>query len=923
MHKQKHSYIIHADKDGGPSRFLVDLKKLETGFAGKKERTGWYEKISDRLAGLDFDKACKKRKKHCRHFTERVSGIFDRITAYRPADEAAFFRGHRLRAEKNSRLQRLAIFPFIAVFSKLFVFVFKIIYRACFEAGWLGAFIIRLAFFSVLAALRSVLWSGKTFFRLFGSLAVLIGSFSAAKIFTGRERAPKKEEAERNIFYGRESRESAPYKKETGEKRSFRPHIPSRGFRRVVLFIIISAVIILPFKAYSYYRQMYAMKDKVLSASAAAVGQMTAGTESIAQNDFSAAGDNFKSASEYFLEARSDIGEISGILGVLKPILPEGDIKMAAEADTILRAGNTSAELAAVLSRGWGGLGENSPLDVKGTVNDLKRSIDQACALSAELKLELSEIDASSLPDEYRDKFAGIAPKAGLLASSLAELKDILGELEIFLGFEYDRRYLLVFENNAEMRASGGFIGSFARLDLSDGQIKNLKVPSGGSYDTEGGLYERIVAPEPLWLVNPLWHFWDANWWPDWPASAGKLAWFYEKSGGPTVDGVIAITPTVIENMLRVIGPVDMGADYGFTVDADNFWDITQTFSEEKPKDHPDYAPNPYLAATTTAESGATSTGEVKPEPKKIIGDLLEAIRTKLSGRLDKDTLLGLISVLEQGLREKHILPYFRDDDQEAKIIARGWGGEMNETGWDYLLVADTNIAGGKSDRVIKEKIDLKTDVGADGSVVDTLVITRTHTGAKGDKFTGVRNNDWMRIYVPAGSELVEASGFSRPDSALFGEPDPGWQRDPDVARAEDGAVEDTRTGTLIYEESGKTVFANWSQVDPGQTAVITFKYRLPFSLKSPEKDDTLKGKIVTLFGSAGKDLIPYALMAQKQPGSAGSEFTSVLSLPDARGIVWRYPANENIDERGWKISTDLSVDRYYAVLMDTTNRPY
>jgi len=78
-----------------------------------------------------------------------------------------------------------------------------------------------------------------------------------------------------------------------------------------------------------------------------------------------------------------------------------------------------------------------------------------------------------------------------------------------------------------------------------------MEVPSGGGYDTEAGLTEFIAAPEPLHLVDPLWHFWDANWWPDWEKSAKKLMWFYEKSDGPTVDGVISITPTVIEKIIR------------------------------------------------------------------------------------------------------------------------------------------------------------------------------------------------------------------------------------------------------------------------------------------------------------------------------------------------------------------------------------
>ena len=204
------------------------------------------------------------------------------------------------------------------------------------------------------------------------------------------------------------------------------------------------------------------------------------------------------------------------------------------------------------------------------------------------------------------------------------------------------------------------------------------------------------------------------------------------------------------------------------------------------------------------------------------------------------------------------------------------------------------------------------------GSIVNTLTVTRKHTAGKGDVFTGVRNNDWMRIYVPRGSRLLEAEGFGGPDKALFERPEPSWRKDPDVEMAGRGEMTDTKTGTLIYEESGKTVFANWSQVDPGGTAVIRLKYELPFSLipDAPEDPLSLKERIGDFFSGGGKKVAPYALLAQKQPGSPGSEFTATLALPDDYGVVWRYPDDKAIGARGWKISADLSVDRYYAVLL-------
>jgi hypothetical protein len=486
------------------------------------------------------------------------------------------------------------------------------------------------------------------------------------------------------------------------------------------------------------------------------------------------------------------------------------------------------------------------------------------------------------------------------------------------LGSADDKRYLLVFQNNTEMRATGGFIGSFALVDFRDGKIKNIEVPGGGSYDTEAGLYAKVKAPEPLRLVNPLWHFWDANWWPDWPTSARKLMWFYEKSDGPTVDGVISFTPTVIERMLEIIGPVEIAgacpensatttasrencaASSSLIINADNFLTTVQELAEQKP--------------------------DVTKQPKKIIGDLMAKIMEELPKRLNKDTLINLLGAMEDSLNEKHILFYFTDDELQKKIENYGWGGNVKQTAWNYLSVINTNIGGGKSDKSMEETINHETEILADGSIINTLEIKRAHNGEKGEPFSGVRNVDWMRIYVPQGSELISASGFKRPADIYFEEPDPGWQDDPDVYAGESAAKTDKTSGTEIYNEAGKTVFANWSMADPGQTAAIYLKYKLPFKLtpkESKEKKqmkDLLLDKAVEIFNPGQKQLLPYALLAQKQAGSKGDKITSTLKLPDNFKIVWSYPENAAVETDGWNISDSLNVDKYWAVILEINN---
>jgi len=415
------------------------------------------------------------------------------------------------------------------------------------------------------------------------------------------------------------------------------------------------------------------------------------------------------------------------------------------------------------------------------------------------LNVLLGEINLSVFPSEYRDKLILVKDSLSKSEPILSEVYDLSEKLMVFLGQKTDKRYLFVFQNNSELRASGGFIGSYALVDFSNGEIKNIEVPGGGSYDTEAGLKEFIIAPEPLHLVNPLWHFWDANWWPDFKKTALKLMWFYEKSGGPSVDGVISLTPTVVEDLLGVIGPIDMTEKYGLIIDKDNFWKETQSLAEQKP--------------------------DKTKKPKKIIGDLMNKIFEELPQRINKENIFDVTKTLLKTLNEKQILFYFEDDELENKVREYSWSGEIENTISDYLMVVNTNIAGGKSDKVIKQKINHNVEITADGEIYDTVVVEREHTGVKGDLFTGVRNNSWMRFYVPLGSELIKARGFWPIDEGLFSKPEDGWKVDPDLL-AEREAYIDTDSWTKVYEESGKTVFANWSWVNPGEKVVVSIKYK-------------------------------------------------------------------------------------------------
>ncbi|MEI6378514.1 MAG: DUF4012 domain-containing protein [Candidatus Falkowbacteria bacterium] len=631
---------------------------------------------------------------------------------------------------------------------------------------------------------------------------------------------------------------------------------PQASFLKpAAVFALILFIVLAPFAGYRNFNFLLGLKDKIISAAHAAIGNMQSAKQAAEGRDLNKAAANFSQAGQDFLQAETDIARINSLLLKLAGALPNSDLKLASSAQNLAAAGRIGSDMAANLAEAINSLLAAGELTDR--LDAFNGRAVEASAQARELQQTLSQIKLSDLPDQYRQDFTDLKNTADLVASSLTEIVDLVEDIKIFAGAEQDRRYLLIFQNNAEMRASGGFIGSFALLDLAKGKIKKMETPGGGAYDTEGGMRVRLAAPEPLWLVDSLWHFWDVNWWPDWPRTAKKLSWFYEKSDGSSVDGVIAFTPDTIIALLKLVGPIDL-PQYKTTISADNFTDTVQYIAEQK--------------------TGATST------PKMIIGDLSGKLIEKLGQNLDRQKLVALLSLVEKSLDQKQVLLYFSDNRLEQKVASLGWDGAIKQTDNDYLMVVNTNIAGGKSDRRMTQIIDHRASVAADGSIIDTLLITREHTGIRNELFSGVRNVDWMRIYVPLGTELISAEGFRIPEAKYFSKASIGTEDDPDLANERQAEVEPA-TLTKIYREQDKTVFANWLMVDPGEKAQIKLVYRLPFGLRPTDNSSG---------GLPSEQLYKYTLLMQKQPGANNVAYASSLDLADKGKLIWHYPDSNN-----------------------------
>lgn len=656
---------------------------------------------------------------------------------------------------------------------------------------------------------------------------------------------------------------------------------PAGRFSYAFSFAAILLLFSCSIPGFSYVQQALEMKTNLVATGEKALGQFAQAKDNLSSSQFDKAAVDFSNSYQILSDANHDIEKIGGNFSEVLRFVP--GISRLASANYVLSAGEHFSLAGKSLAESAKSLSSiGNPLDSANQDNqpsltdlflNLRSGIQKSSEELSAAQTDLDKVNMDDLPPETKGKFSELKSKLPLVNASL---KNFLDYSQIFLdvlGYNGPRKYLFLFENNQEMRPTGGFIGSYGILDISNGRVKKLFVDD--IYNPDGQLKARVIPPGPIQKMSAVWTMHDANWFPDFPTSAEKVAWFYEKTGGPTVDGVIAITPELLHDLLEVTGPIDM-PEYGKTIDADNFVEETQQEVEV------DYDKD-------------------LNQPKKFVADLTPKILDKVMSERGLAAMMNTLKAFNSALSEKHLLLYSRNYNIQKLISDQKWSGEILNTDKDYLSVINTNINGYKTDGVINETIDHKSEIGSDGSIIDTVSITRKHNGGneKYDWWNKV-NGDWMRVYVPKDAKLISADGQTRetvPPALDYASL--GFKKDPQVQAEEDSSTIDEKSGTKIYDENNKTVFANWVYVSPGESTTITYKYVLPFKMS---------------FDSLYHPADSFSVLYQKQSGSVGSKLNSQINLPSGMRTIWRWPDNLNQDGNTLRMEAILDTDKFVGL---------
>lgn len=377
---------------------------------------------------------------------------------------------------------------------------------------------------------------------------------------------------------------------------------------------------------------------------------------------------------------------------------------------------------------------------IKGNLSlaDTELALAEAAFKHVSLQETWMRVESFSIGQNLQKLFRELSNIRGRIAT----LRQGLVLVPEFIGLYGKRTYLVIFQNNMELRPTGGFIGSFGLLTMEDGMLNDFVVQD--IYTADGVLKGHIDPPEPIktHLGQEHWYMRDSNWDPDFFFTGARLVWFMEKELDMQVDGVVAIDLTFIQELLKITGPVEI-KDFNETVTSDNlFLNLEKRIQSEQ-------------------FPGST-------QKKDILSSLASVLMKKL---LSLDVpITEFPAVVHRALEEKHLQVYLVGTESERLINEFGWGGKMSYADAclspgciaDYLKIVDANLGVNKVNYYLDRTLGEDVRILETGSVEHILTVTYKNRSSEDDPFAGVYKN-YLRVYVPKESVLTGAEVNSLP----------------------------------------------------------------------------------------------------------------------------------------------------------------
>lgn len=433
------------------------------------------------------------------------------------------------------------------------------------------------------------------------------------------------------------------------------------------------------------------------------------------------------------------------------------------------------------------------------------------------------------------------------------------------------KTYLLLAQNEDELRPTGGFITAAATLLIRDGRILSLTFQNSSDFDNWQRPYPRAPWQLQQYMNSPVLIFRDANWFTDFRTSARYAEYLYSYANEHSVDGVIAFNQHTLVELLRIVGPVQLEGQ-AQPISADNVIAFMRAEKSNHTEVDNDWTKKAFINDITAALLGKLFSGDVPP--------------------------YELVQLLVRLLNEKHVLLQLDDPSLTSFLARRGWDGALRVGEGDFLMAVDANIGFNKTNAVVHASLSYDVDLTDLEAPRSQLVVAHQNDASARVPCLHypylstialpvelIQNDypidrcywNYLRVYVLADTDMLGATVQTVPAEWTFRKRTVPPQVD------------------VLEEEKldGLRGFGTFKVVPGGQSLASGFRFALPADV---------------LTRGADSRLVTYRLKVQKAAGTVGVAITVRVHLPNGASIQ-TVPLGAVVEEQNVLIRSALVTD--------------
>jgi Protein of unknown function (DUF4012) len=391
----------------------------------------------------------------------------------------------------------------------------------------------------------------------------------------------------------------------------------------------------------------------------------------------------------------------------------------------------------------------HTPLVTASDIALVDRTFNNVMPLIADIEFQGSHLAINALPlnTHSKDQMRQYLQMLPEITSALNWMHGLLGATGWLLGVDQPRTFLIQTMDRSELRATGGFTGQYGELHIQNGRVApfSLRDISFVEYSDNSPISGH-VAPSAYrsWWPFANWGLRDSNLSADFPTSAQLAIKQYKLETKTSVDGVILVTPFLIENILNAIGPLHIPR-YNETITAQNLEERLHYYQLD----------NRGIRKTEIIEHVSDPAQARKLFTSEVARTLMDEIR-----HAPPPELLALGLSLLHDMKTKDLQVYMTNPQVEDLLKQYGYAAEMDRSlTHDGLYIVQSNVSASKASQYVQTIVKDTVNLDAQGGAIHVMQLRLVYN-QEGPVYGLDTYRDYVRVYVPPQAKFLWGDGF-------------------------------------------------------------------------------------------------------------------------------------------------------------------